>query len=507
MWCTFSPTRLTFTYLLFPLFPSRLLSSLDCKAGKGRTGTLIAALLLQLRVCVSSSDALTLFGERRTRNGRGVTIPSQARFVEYYETQLRALDAAAATVANKVSASLPAPFNVAGTTAARIIHTSISRDPMWPGATDILVDVCRDVTNSGGFGFEIAASTATDVPVICNLAVALAASFEAPWIATTAALREGDVILKVASVFVRTLDEAAGALRAAASEDIVQLLVRRSSHPDFLARLLFPPRDVDTYWRSIAAGCGPWAQGSCALTAPRPNVKILNMTVSALPNVRGGGGGVCRGGGGGGGEFFWTLASGAYCRESVAMTGVHEMCEEGSSRHARWAFPEDSSSVSGDFTLSLRNRRGTKKALIQMCLHTAFLPLPDIAATRIGIVVRVGDTLEKDVQVEVEGGDAAERSEKSSSVSRPTLGCLYTAAGAVTTSIAPSSSLTIRSVRGVGSSSGSSGAVLESGMIGVATFRKNELDGPVKDRRNHLWPSDLCVTVTFAALDLPSKYK
>jgi hypothetical protein len=40
----------------------------------------------------------------------------------------------------------------------------------------------------------------------------------------------------------------------------------------------------------------------------------------------------------------------------------------------------------------------------------------------------------------------------------------------------------------------------------LATFRKNELDGPVKDRRNHLWPSNLCVTVTFAALDLPSKY-
>ena len=62
--------------------------AVHCKAGKGRTGVMISALLLALRICPSAHDALRLFGEQRTYDGKGVTIPSQARTVFYFEQWL-----------------------------------------------------------------------------------------------------------------------------------------------------------------------------------------------------------------------------------------------------------------------------------------------------------------------------------------------------------------------------------------------------------------------------------
>ena len=51
---------------------------------------MVAALLLRLGLAPTAADALTLFGEARTHDGKGVTIPSQVRYVHYYEALLRA---------------------------------------------------------------------------------------------------------------------------------------------------------------------------------------------------------------------------------------------------------------------------------------------------------------------------------------------------------------------------------------------------------------------------------
>lgn len=62
-----------------------------CKAGKGRTGICVAALLLSLGRSHTWSAALAQFAISRTANGVGVTIASQRRWVQYFDIA-RAMD-------------------------------------------------------------------------------------------------------------------------------------------------------------------------------------------------------------------------------------------------------------------------------------------------------------------------------------------------------------------------------------------------------------------------------
>lgn len=62
--------------------------AIHCKAGKGRTGLMICCLLLFQGVCETADDALEHYGKMRTSNGKGVTIPSQQRWVRYFDEYL-----------------------------------------------------------------------------------------------------------------------------------------------------------------------------------------------------------------------------------------------------------------------------------------------------------------------------------------------------------------------------------------------------------------------------------
>jgi len=68
--------------------PSNVVA-VHCKAGKGRTGMVVAAFMLHAGLCTTAEAALKGFAEKRTWDGQGVTIPSQIRYVEYYAELLR----------------------------------------------------------------------------------------------------------------------------------------------------------------------------------------------------------------------------------------------------------------------------------------------------------------------------------------------------------------------------------------------------------------------------------
>jgi len=67
----------------------RNVAVVHCLDGQNRTGTMICAYLLHDKLFDNTSDALQFFGEARTQNGKGVTLPSQRRYVQYYGHLLR----------------------------------------------------------------------------------------------------------------------------------------------------------------------------------------------------------------------------------------------------------------------------------------------------------------------------------------------------------------------------------------------------------------------------------
>ena len=64
----------------------RNIAVIHCMAGKGRTGLMVSSYLTYCGM--SAEEALQLYADRRTTNNEGVSIPSQRRYVGYWESLL-----------------------------------------------------------------------------------------------------------------------------------------------------------------------------------------------------------------------------------------------------------------------------------------------------------------------------------------------------------------------------------------------------------------------------------
>ena len=75
---------------LFLILNLDSVAAVHCKAGKGRTGVMICCYLVFAGLCKNTEEAVNYYGVMRTTNMKGVTIPSQQRYIRYFETFLKA---------------------------------------------------------------------------------------------------------------------------------------------------------------------------------------------------------------------------------------------------------------------------------------------------------------------------------------------------------------------------------------------------------------------------------
>jgi len=89
---------------------------INCKAGKGRTGLIICCYLLHSGFCTSTDEALEYYGKKRTKDGKGVTIASQIRYIRYYEKIIKDLNSIIPPAPKVILSKLiiPYPAKIAG---------------------------------------------------------------------------------------------------------------------------------------------------------------------------------------------------------------------------------------------------------------------------------------------------------------------------------------------------------------------------------------------------------
>ncbi len=112
--------------------------AVHCKAGKGRTGLMACCLVMHLGYQRTAADAIAFYNGRRTKDGRGLTVPSQRRYVYYYERVLRGVsfEGVTRTLRAVRLRSLPAKF----TRLVVSIHQHGAAKPEAPSLVVVEID-------------------------------------------------------------------------------------------------------------------------------------------------------------------------------------------------------------------------------------------------------------------------------------------------------------------------------------------------------------------------------
>lgn len=63
--------------------------AVHCKAGKGRTGVAVSAYLIFMEACTDGYEAVDFFNNRRTKDGKGLGVASQKRYLHYFDRFLK----------------------------------------------------------------------------------------------------------------------------------------------------------------------------------------------------------------------------------------------------------------------------------------------------------------------------------------------------------------------------------------------------------------------------------
>ena len=155
-------------------------AALHCKAGKGRTGLVICAFILFAGICRTAQDSMSVFARRRTKDGKGIQIPSQKRYLDYFHSVLYnyngAIPSAAVTLGSLVLSHSPMVEGDGSSTLFIKVeargkhhrHVPLGRTEGRVNAPlDVLADTCEG--SGGGLVRTVKGSTTISLPINTSL--------------------------------------------------------------------------------------------------------------------------------------------------------------------------------------------------------------------------------------------------------------------------------------------------------------------------------------------------